>query len=1216
MDNTQQQVELPSLYQEFIHKSKYSRWIESKNRRETWNETCKRYVSFFAQHVEKNTDSKLTECEISDIEKCISGLDVMPSMRALMTAGPALERDNVAGYNCAYMKIDRLSAFDELLYVLMCGTGAGFSVERQYISKLPTIPTNMHESKTVIHIRDSKIGWAKGLKELVVLLYNGTIPKWDMADVRDKGKRLKTFGGRSSGPKPLDDLFYFVTDKFKNAAGRKLQSIEAHDICCKIAEIVIVGGVRRCIAKGSMVTTQKCSFQRIEDIRVGDSVSTDDGWKHVTATFKQGKQKTLEIVHSNGNIVCTPNHRIGVLKGMDGSFDWKEASSIKRGDRLLYIEPDIADVGINIMPENNNKKVHSAFKQCEQKTGYINNSNDNISNITDHRATVLSETGNSFDCKEASSIKNGDKILYIEPNIVIPELDDEMAWLIGHTHINGFIEFAEMKGSITVNIEHYNAEKISFISTQFERFNVDVSCKSTYINVNNKQLAMYFFELLKNAKAFLRVPQCIRNGTRNVKFSFIQGMFHANIFKRSKQILLSANEELVREIQYMLYSLGIVSRINANSTNAEYELSIIHNFDRAKFNSGSSICWKKLPTDQFEQHGDSFSTSMFNDMEDKPKLWRKWFQKSNDKIPLSLWRQHVEDGCFVPMEVFEINDHCAVETYDIEVEDNHNFLCEGVLVHNSALISLSNLSDERMRSAKTGQWWVTDSQRALSNNSVCYTEKPDIGRFMREWITLYESKSGERGIFNRDACEKHLEKKCVNRKRSLDNDSSKKYEFGTNPCVPADALVMTAHGYQKVADLINKPFTAIVDCLPYECKNGFFFTGIKQTFVIKTNEGFSVAATENHLFLTATHKWVELRNLKIGDTLRMHKHASRMYTTISEISIDKKCDVYDCTVPGPDAFDANGFYVHNCCEIILRDMEFCNLSEVVIRANDTCSTILRKVELATIIGTLQSTLTNFRYIDPSWKFNCDDERLLGVSITGIMDNKFMSTPSEELKTFLNEMRDHAVAINKTWAIRLGINESAAITCVKPSGTVSQLCDTASGIHARHSAYYIRTIRSSNNDKLCDFMKNAGVPSEQCVMNPDTTTIFSFPIKSPDGCIARDDITAIEQLELVNIYNQEYTQHKVSVTITVKEHEWLAVGAWVYDHFETIGGVSFLPQCGTIYKQMPYQDCSKETYEAAISAMPKNIDWNTLNEYDDLTEGAKTLACVAGGCEMI
>jgi intein/homing endonuclease len=1169
MDTTQQHVELPSLYQEFIHKSKYSRWIESKDRRETWNETCTRYVSFFAQHVEKNTDSKLTECEISDMKKCISSLDVMPSMRAFMTAGPALERDNVAGYNCSYMKINRISAFDELLYVLMCGTGVGFSVERQYISKLPTIPTVLHNSKTMIHIHDSKIGWAKGLKELVTLLYTGTIPKWNMSDVRDKGKRLKIFGGRSSGPKPLTDLFNFVTEKFKNAAGRKLQSIEAHDICCKIAEIVIVGGVRRCIAKGSMVTTQKGSFKYIEDIDVGDIVSTNDGWKPVTATFKQGEQKTVSIVHSNGNIVCTPNHRVAILKGMDGSFDWKEARLVKPGDRLLYIEPDIAEVG------------------CD----------------------------GSFDWKDERAIETDNKVLHVEPYIVIPKLNEETSWLIGHTHINGEIKLTEMEGSIIINTSRYNTDQISFISNQFTRFNVNVCIKSKCIVVSNLQLATYFNDL-KHSDVTIQVPRCIRNGTRKIKLSFVRGIFHANINNHVKQLISSTNKELVREIQNILYSIGIVSRISSDSTN-KWVLTIVHNFDIAKFNADQTgYIWNKLPVNQTDVHDDSFPMHIFDYMEDKTKTQCEWFQKSNDNIPLSVWRRHFKDGRFVPMEVFEINDHGSTETYDIEVEGNHNFLCEGIIVHNSALISLSNLSDERMRSAKTGNWWVDSSQRALSNNSVCYTEKPDMGRFMREWIALYESKSGERGIFNRDACEKHLENKCVNRKRSFDNDSSKKHEFGTNPCVPATTIVMTTKGSKKVIDLIDTPFVAVVDGKPYECKTGFFFTGVKQTFMINTNEGFSVSATENHKFLTSKNLWVELKNLRIGDILRMHLHSALLYTTISDITIDKKCNVYDCTVPGPNAFDANGFYVHNCCEIILRDMEFCNLSEVVIRANDTRAIILRKVELATIIGTLQSTLTNFRYIDPSWKFNCDDERLLGVSVTGIMDNKFMSTPSTELKTFLNEMRDHAIAVNKKWAARLGINASAAITCVKPSGTVSQLCDTASGIHARHSAYYIRTVRSSNNDKLCDFMKNAGVPSEQCFMNPDTTTIFSFPIKSPDDCVTRDDITAIEQLELVNLYNQEYTQHKVSVTITVKEHEWLAVGAWVYDHFETIGGVSFLPQCGTTYKQMPYQECSKETYDAALFAMPKNIDWNTLNEYDDLTEGAKTFACVAGGCEMI
>lgn len=639
-------VRLPTLYQEFIHKSKYSRWLPEENRREEWHETVQRYVSYFAEHTSNNTAYTLTEDDQQMLFENISELRVMPSMRALFVAGPALTRDNCAAYNCSYLRIDRVNAFDEIMYILMNGTGVGFSVERQYINRLPKVPEKLHESNTIIHVRDSKVGWATAFKELIALLYIGTIPKWDISKVRCKGKRLKTFGGRSSGPEPLVALFEFTVAKFKTARGRKLQSIEAHDVVCKIAEIVIVGATRR-----------------------------------------------------------------------------------------------------------------------------------------------------------------------------------------------------------------------------------------------------------------------------------------------------------------------------------------------------------------------------------------------------------------------------------------------------SALISLSNLSDERMRAAKTGQWWMIEPQRALANNSVCYTEKPDVGRFMHEWLSLYESKSGERGIYNRESVDTHIERVCKSRKRKWDDGS--KIEWGTNPC----------------------------------------------------------------------------------------------------------------------------------SEINLRDSEFCNLSECIIRKEDDQKSIMEKVRVATIIGTLQSTLTNFRYLSPSWKINCDEERLLGVSLTGIMDNKFMSTPSDELKTFLNKLRAYAEEVNIEWAEMLGINASAAITCVKPSGSVSQLCNTASGIHARHSDYYIRTVRGSNIDPLCSFVKGSGVPSEPCVVNPIDTTVFSFPVKSPDGSVTRDKITAIDQLKLVQIYNLEYCHHKVSCTISVGPDEWFKVGSFVYDHFDSIGGISFLPRFDHIYQQAPYQDCDKEKYEAETAKMPKTIKWRTFMEIDDTTEGPQNLACTAGGCQI-
>jgi ribonucleoside-diphosphate reductase alpha chain len=629
---------LPTDYQSFIHTSRYARWLEDEGRRESWGETVERYMDNVV--APKLTDENGWK-PYEEIKEAILSLEIMPSMRALMTAGPALERDNTAGYNCSYLPVDDPKSFDEAMFILLCGTGVGFSVERQFVSKLPEVPA-LFESDTTVVVKDSKEGWAKALRQVVALLYSGEIPKWDVSKVRPAGARLKTFGGRASGPAPLVDLFNFVVAKFKEAQNRKLSSIECHDIMCKIGEVVVVGGVRR-----------------------------------------------------------------------------------------------------------------------------------------------------------------------------------------------------------------------------------------------------------------------------------------------------------------------------------------------------------------------------------------------------------------------------------------------------SAMISLSNLSDDRMRHAKSGAWWENDPQRALANNSTSYTEKPDAVSFMREWMALVESGSGERGIFNRQASKKQAAK---NGRRDADQD------FGTNPC----------------------------------------------------------------------------------------------------------------------------------SEIILRPYQFCNLTECVVRATDSLEDLERKVRLATILGTIQSTYTNFPYLRKKWKDNTEEERLLGVSLTGIMDNPLMTLQNAGLEKTLEHLRNIAVATNAEWAELLGIPVSAAITCVKPSGTVSQLVDSASGIHARHSHYYIRTVRGDNKDPLTQFMKEQGIPSEPCVMKPDTTTVFSFPVKAPDNAVVTEDMTAIDQLELWLAYQRNWCEHKPSVTINVRKDEWFEVGAFVYKHFDEMSGVSFLPYNEHTYQQAPYQEVGKSDYENLLSLMPKKIDWSKLSEYEkeDTTKSSQTFACSGEACEIV
>lgn len=629
-----------SPYNNFIAKSRYSRYLDDKGRREHWNETVARYFDFMEQHLKDKQSYVLTKELRAELESAVNNLEVMPSMRAIMTAGPALERQNIAAFNCSYLPIDDPKAFDEAMYILLCGTGVGFSVEQQYVSKLPEVPEQLFASETTIVVSDSKEGWAKSLRQLLALLYSGEIPKYDVSKVRPAGARLKTFGGRASGPGPLEELYKFCIAKFKGATGRRLSSLECHDILCKIGEVVVVGGVRR-----------------------------------------------------------------------------------------------------------------------------------------------------------------------------------------------------------------------------------------------------------------------------------------------------------------------------------------------------------------------------------------------------------------------------------------------------SAMISLSDLSDDKMAHAKAGAWWDGQGQRALANNSAVYQEKPYIGQFMREWTSIYESHSGERGIFSRDASQRQAAK---NGRRDAN------FEFGTNPC----------------------------------------------------------------------------------------------------------------------------------SEIILRPYQFCNLSSCIVRSDDDMDTLERKIRIAAILGTFQASLTNFPYLRKVWQKNTEEEALLGVSMTGILDNALLNNPDDaDLPARLERLRNVAVDINAEFADAIGINRSVAVTAIKPEGTVSQLCSTASGIHPQHSQYYIRRVRADNKDPLTQFMIQSGFVAEPCVMKPDSTTVFSFPVKVAEGALLREELSALQHLKLWLLFQRHYCEHKPSVTISVKENEWMDVGAWTYKHFDEVTGVSFLPYDGGTYKQAPYEECTEEQYNQLKMLVPDSVDWENFKEYDDNVEGAQMLSCTAGGCSI-
>ena len=621
-------------YREYIAASRYARYIDEKGRRERWPETVERYVDYiFSRTPAIQRDDELKD----EIYRAILNHEVMPSMRAMMTSGKAADRDNTCVYNCSYLPIDDPKSFDEAMFILLCGTGVGFSVESKYVNQLPEVPAEIFKSENTVVVHDSKEGWAKAYRLLLAHLWAGEMPKWDVSKVRPAGARLKTFGGRASGPQPLVDLFEFTTATFKHAKGRKLTTLECHDLMCKIGEVVVVGGVRR-----------------------------------------------------------------------------------------------------------------------------------------------------------------------------------------------------------------------------------------------------------------------------------------------------------------------------------------------------------------------------------------------------------------------------------------------------SAMISLSDLDDERIRHAKAGMWWDTHPHRALANNSAVYNETPPVGKFMEEWLSLYNSHSGERGMFNREAAQKTVEKY---------GHRDPGHEFGTNPC----------------------------------------------------------------------------------------------------------------------------------SEIILRPYQFCNLTEVVVRATDNTQTLARKVRLAAILGTIQATFTKFPYLRKIWQRNTEEERLLGVSLTGIYDNIAMCEDKGGLNAALESLRLVARAANKEFADRLGIAESAAITCVKPSGTVSQLVDSASGIHPRHARFYVRRVRGDKKDPITQFLISQGVPNEPCVYKPEQTIVFSFPQKAPDG-ITREDVTPISHLELWLTYQRSYTEHKPSITVSVEEKDWPTVGAWVWEHFDELSGVSFLPYDGGTYRQAPYEEIDEAGYNELLAKMPV-LNWELFTEETDNVEGAQLLACSSGYCEM-
>lgn len=899
----------PSVYNYIVYLRTYSKWLENKGRRETWPETVTRFMDFMKSVVK----DMLSSHEYDEIEQAILHMEVMPSMRMLQFAGEAVKRNNVCAYNCSYVAPTRLSDFHDTMMVLMCGTGAGFSVENKYVSQLPTIQEQTGEVLPTHVVGDSREGWCSAFLLGLETWYAGKDITFDYSQVRKAGARLKISGGRASGPGPLKELLDFARSLILDKQGGKLTSINVHDLMCKIGNIVVVGGVRRCLAKGSKVSSRRCLVS-IEDVKVGMEVVTEKGFEKVTAVFDQGEQEVICIYHDEGFVKCTPNHRIAI--GSIDDYEWIEAGNLKVGDRLIRMD----------------------------------------------RYDSLGPV-----------ILNQAKILTIQ-------------------------------------------------------------------------------------KA---------------------GMAH---------------------------------------------------------------------------------------------------------------------------------------TYDIEVENDHCFFCDDILVHNSSLISISDLSDEAMRNAKIGQFWIKHGDRFMANNSAAYNEKPTDTELLTEWLSLVISETGERGIFNRSNLFSQLPERRIKLLGELIKD------MGTNPCVTGDTKILTVDGEIAAKDLVGKKVDLIVDGERKKMlSDGFYPTGTKDTIELVTEDGDTIEATLNHPFWVidrdGNREKVMLGLIDSDYIIDMNfcMNDGRV-AKVKKFSYRYSKDVYDVTVEG-HTFVANGFLTGNCGEILLLPREFCNLTSAILRPTDTRETIIRKIRLASIIGTFQSMLTDFKNISPEWKTLAELERLLGVSITGQRDCRYL----QENVELLDILKLVAVDTNKEYAKRFGINQSSAVTTVKPEGTTSQMLGTSSGLHGRPAPYYIRRIRINATDPLAALLIEHGVPHhpetnqsiENCI-----TWVFEFPQKAPEGTICKKDLSVLDQLNYWKEVKVRYTEHNPSCTIDVRSHEWITALNWVKENWEIVGGLSFLPLDERIYPLAPEEEITREEYEKRVAEMPE-IDFSRLILYEkeDKTERKGNWACIGDKCEM-
>jgi ribonucleotide reductase alpha subunit len=1091
-------------YQSYIHLSKYSRWIDSKKSRETWEETVDRYITFmFDDHLK----CVLGEEDKKHCKDYILNMKTMPSMRALMSAGKALSKCNVLSYNCSYLAIDHPHAFDEIMYILMSAAGVGFSVESKYIDKLPTIAENFHKSESIIVVPDSTIGWASSFRELISLLYTGKIPNIDYNKVRVAGSILKTKGGRSSGPEPLKKLFEWTIKLFKNAAGRKLNTLECHDLVCKIAEIVIVGASRR----AALISLSDLTDYRLRDCKSGQWWIGDP-----------------HRAYSNNSAVYDGTPDIGIfLEEWKALYDSKSgergifnrAAAVKKGKEGRRIDPDKAEYSCN---------------PCV--TG------DTLVAVADGRGTV--------------SIKQ-----------LAEEGDDVPVYSVNKDGI------VEIKMGRNPRITGYDKELLEVVLDD------DSTIKVT---LNHKFL--------------------LRDGTVKEAHELKRGDSLQRFSKKAQSF--NKDGKL-----YNIIKTNIHGGESPGDREAEHRLI-------AKFYQSES--WIRL----------------YNDA--KLNGWCKGGVVVHHKDHNG--QNNTPDN----LQLMTFKDHCELHaSFDTQGEKNGKY-CG---VDNNELINYGIKLCKKLGRRFSRKEWV---EYAAENNlpqSFSAFRKKELGNTLE-----FALKCANLAGFNEN---QEIDSRTL---RSYGNAIDSGYDaFIENDvvminrnCENCGKVFTTKYKHREISNCSHecgfkltedkykeKRLTAI-RCAQSNIREN----SKKQQLDIYLNMKMDANGTDpmkKEWEIKCKQSSVTFRMGSPGSPFKSYKDLKKYASTynhrVKEVrKLNYKDTVYNITVDDNHTVAyvtksctngaCSGIFTLNCGEILLRPAGVCNLSEVIVREDDTRETLLEKVRVATILGTIQSSLTNFKYLRKIWKKNAEEERLLGVSLSGIMDNPLMydiSTPKkkENLKNLLIEMREYAVQVNKEYAEKIGINPSTAITTGKPSGNVSQLVNCSSGIHPRFSKYYRRSVRSANIDPITQFLKDRGVYNEPDNANKSESTVFYFPIKSPDHCKTADDVTAIEQLELWKMYRTHWCEHNQSITVYIREHEWIEVAAWVYKNMDDICGVSFLPYSDNIYEQAPYTPISEEEYNKLVEEFPKELNYSELSAYEaeDYTTSAQEFSCVGDKCEL-